>query len=221
MSDPLSTPILAADWLTHNVRRFRLAKPAGWAYEPGQAIDLAIDAPDWREQVRPFTFTSLPDDDALELVIKVYPDHGGVTHQLGRIEVGERVLMGEPFTAIEYGGPGLFVAGGSGITPFLAQLRHLARQGGLDGHRLIFSNHRWGDVILREELESLLGDNLFLTLTREERAGVRHGRIDERLLREAGAHEAERVYLCGPDGLVEEIGGRLRGLGRPTEALIA
>lgn len=221
MSALISTSVLAADWVTHNVRRFTLAKPAGWDYTAGQAIDLALDAEGWREELRPFTFTSLPEDETLELVTKVYWDHDGVTKQLGDLKPGDRVLMSEPFTAIEYGGPGLFIAGGSGITPFLATFRHLARHGSLAGHRLLYSNHGWEDVILREELERLLGDELVLTLTRETRPGVRHGRIDEALLLEAHANEAERVYLCGPDGLVEDIGAKLRELGRPTEALIA
>ena len=73
--------------------------------------------------------------------------------------------MSEPFGTISYQGPGVFIAGGAGITPFLAMLRDLARRGELDRQTLIFSNKAPRDVICEKELRHLLGERCILTCT--------------------------------------------------------
>ncbi len=61
--------------VTHDVKSFTIEKPDGYDFEPGQATEVAIDKDGWREEKRPFTFTSLPEDDELEFTIKIYPEH--------------------------------------------------------------------------------------------------------------------------------------------------
>ena len=78
--------IKAAEYVTHNVRRFDVEKPPGFSFEPGQATEVSIDRDGWRDEKRPFTFTALPEWDDLQFTIKIYPDHGGVTDQLGKLE---------------------------------------------------------------------------------------------------------------------------------------
>ena len=78
-----SVKILDAVWETHDVMRFRVEKPDGFEFVPGQATDVAIDRDGWREEKRPFTFTALNAWPELEYVIKIYPDHGGVTERIG------------------------------------------------------------------------------------------------------------------------------------------
>ncbi|RUO50802.1 hypothetical protein CWE21_01525 [Pseudidiomarina aquimaris] len=65
--------------VTHDVKRIRLAKPDGYQFTPGQATEVALDREGWRDEKRPFTFTSLNSDPWLEFTIKVYPEHDGVT----------------------------------------------------------------------------------------------------------------------------------------------
>jgi cytochrome-b5 reductase len=71
--------LLMSGFVTHDVRRFIVSRPDGFEFEPGQGVELAIDHPDWREEGRPFTPTSLDDDRVLEFTIKAYPAHKGVT----------------------------------------------------------------------------------------------------------------------------------------------
>ena len=47
--------------VTHDVKGFRLLKPEYYSFDPGQATELAINKPGWREEKRPFTFTNLPE----------------------------------------------------------------------------------------------------------------------------------------------------------------
>lgn len=74
---------------------------------------------------RPFTFTSLNDNSFLEFTIKIYNDHEGVTKQLGLLKTGDKLLIDDVWGAIEYKGPGYFIAGAAGLTPFIAILRDL------------------------------------------------------------------------------------------------
>ena len=65
--------------LTHDTNRLVFTRPEGYDFTPGQATDFALDQDGWREETRPFTFTSQPDEPILEFTIKSYPDHDGVT----------------------------------------------------------------------------------------------------------------------------------------------
>jgi ferredoxin-NADP reductase len=121
--------ILEKSKVTHDVWALTTARPDGFSFEPGQATEVRIDREKWREEPRPFTFTSLPDDDVLEFTIKAYRDHDGVTNKLDDVKVGEKLLIDDPWGAITYKGPGTFIAGGAGITPFLAILRDLKQKG--------------------------------------------------------------------------------------------
>ncbi len=114
--------------VTHDVKRFKMDKPEGFEFIPGQATEVAIDKPDWRDEKRPFTFTSLNGEPDLEFVIKIYDDHNGVTHKLDTLNIGDQLIIDDPWGTIQYKGPGVFLAGGAGVTPFIAILRRLARE---------------------------------------------------------------------------------------------
>ena len=74
MSDYVVT-ILESHYITHDVKRFVTNKPIGYSFIPGQATDVSINIPEWKNRLSPFTFTSLPDWDNLEFTIKIYNDH--------------------------------------------------------------------------------------------------------------------------------------------------
>ncbi|MEI9808741.1 MAG: FAD-binding oxidoreductase [Bacteroidota bacterium] len=74
--------IISITDVTHDVKSFRLEKPGGYQFIPGQATEVSIHKEGWENERRPFTFTSLNDDPWLEFTIKRYADHDGVTNQL-------------------------------------------------------------------------------------------------------------------------------------------
>ena len=73
--------IIKTEYITPDVKRFVLTKPKGFRYTPGQGCMVAIDQEGWREKQLPVTFTGLPSARTLELIIKIYPAHQGVTHK--------------------------------------------------------------------------------------------------------------------------------------------
>ena len=217
---PKASTLLLSEFVTHDVRRLLLSRPEGLDWEPGQGIELMIDDDEWREEVRPFTPTSLRQDLILELTLKRYPERDGVTLALHELQPGAGLLIGEAFGTIGYQGPGTFIAAGTGLTPFLAILRHLAADDALDGHQLLLTNKTQRDVICAEELRHYLGEHCVLTFTHEPNADVLGQRIDADFLDRHIGSRNQYFYICGPDGFVAEIKGHLEGLGVDPERLV-
>jgi ferredoxin-NADP reductase len=211
--------ILEAENVTHNVRRFRFEKPSGYEFKPGQATDVMIDRDGWREKKRPFTFTCLRDQDYLEFTIKIYSDHDGVTNQLGGMGAGDHLLIEDPWGTIQYKGKGTFIAGGAGITPFIAILRDLADKGEIEGNRLFFANKTNKDIILRDTWENMPGlDHIFVT--DDGSGGFPSGRIDKDFLKKHVDDFSQHFYVCGPDKMVADLKATLKELGAEPDALV-
>jgi ferredoxin-NADP reductase len=212
--------ILSIDHVTHDTLRVVTEKPGGYQYVPGQATDMAINKNGWQNEKRPFTFTSLPDEDHLEFIIKTYPEHDGATDKLLDMEAGDELILHEVFGSIRYKGEGTFIAGGAGVTPFLCMLRQLHRDGKVGGNRMIFANKTTADIILKEELEHYLGDRLVHILSEEQKTGYAHGLITEDFLRKHLGREDGFVYLCGPMPMMEAIEKQLEALGVPKKRIV-
>ena len=215
------TTILMSQFVTHDVKRFIVTKPEGFSFLPGQGVELVIDQDKWRdEDGRPFTPTSLATDQVLEFTIKRYPDHKGVTDKLHTLKPGAKLLLSDPFGSIAYKGPGVFIAGGAGITPFLAIIRQLAAESKLSGNSLLFSNKTPQDVICEKELRHAFGDRCHLICTRQKAAGYESGRIDRNYLERQLSPDDKYTYVCGPELFVTEITAALKNLGRDAESIV-
>src|SRR5580704_10353869 len=103
--------VLESTNITHDVKCFVVEKPAGYDFIPGQVTDVSINLPEWKNVLRPFTFTCLKEKDYIEFMIKIYNDHEGVTHRLGNCKAGDTLILHDIFGAIRYNGPGVFMAG--------------------------------------------------------------------------------------------------------------
>lgn len=217
--DSFIVKVLHTDYVTHNVKRFVLEKPAGYNFIPGQATDVAINKAGLETELRPFTFTGLNNDDHLEFIIKIYTGHNGVTEKLANVKAGDELIIHEVFGAIAYQGPGVFIAGGAGITPFIAILRSLKAGNQLAGNTLLFANHAEQDIILKEELHELLGENCLHVLAQPLLAGQPGRYIDGQLL-EQYLSKTAWYYICGPDTFTEKMINYLQDLGIATERII-
>ena len=205
---------------THNVNSYRVDKPRAFRYDPGQATDLSLRLPGWETEKRPFTFTSLPDDQWLEFTIKSYDDHDGLTHQLHTLKTGDQFEISDAWGAIHYDGEGVFIAGGAGVTPFIAILRDLYHRGKIGNNRLLFSNKTEADIILHDEFEHMLGSRFINSITEQEDTSYHKGKIDKTFLMEHAAPFSQHFYVCGPDAFNEAILQTLRGLGAKPESLV-
>ena len=214
------TTLLMKQFVTHDVLRFVVARPDGFDFEPGQGVDLAIDADGWHEQSRPFTPTSLAHDKVLEFTIKIYAEHAGVTDALAHLQPGAALTISEPWGSIRYKGPGVFIAGGAGITPFLAIVRHMRGENLLPGHGLIFANKTPADVICEKELRTTFGTRANFLVDGGASPGFEAGRVDEALLKRLIVDWDQHFYVCGPPPFNDAVMLALRQLGAQPEALI-
>lgn len=212
--------LLAIRQVTHDVKEFRVEKPKGYRFIPGQATDVSVNRPEWKDNKHPFTFTGLNEDAFLQFTIKGYPERHGVTELLHQLKPGDEIIIGDVWGAIEYSGPGCFLAGGAGITPFLAIFRQLYKDNQTAGNTLFFSNKTVADIIEQEELLRILGVRANFLLTRERQPGYFSGRIDAAFLQEQVTDLKQPFYICGPDEMVHKLSATLASLGAAPEGLV-
>lgn len=212
--------VLEAKFITHDVKRFVVEKPEGYNFIPGQATDISINLPEWKDQLRPFTFTNLRESKYLEFMTKLYTDHEGVTNMLGRVNAGDELILHDVFGAIQYKGPGVFIAAGSGITPFISIFRELYRHNLINGNRLIYVNKTSEDIIMGQELFKMLKKNFVNVLTRENTVGFIGKRIDRNFLIENIVDFSQHFYVCGPEDFVRDINKYLVDLGADVSSLV-
>jgi len=216
-----SSTVLMTEFVTHDVKRFIITRPRDLDYRPGQGVELFVNEPKWRnEEGRPFTPTSLRDDKVLEFTIKRYAAHKGVTDKLHTLKPGAKLLISEAFGTITYKGPGVFIAAGAGVTPFIAITRQLARRGKLDSNSLVYSNKTPGDVICEKEFRHYFGERCILTCTRGSAAGYENRRITPEFLKEKIQDFSQHFYVCGPDEFVEGVKSFLKVLGASPDSVV-
>ncbi len=209
--------VLSIEPVTHDVKHYRIEKPPGYTFEPGQATDVAINKEKWKEELRPFTFTGLNKDPYLEFTIKSYRDHDGVTNALDHLNPGDELIIHDVWGAITYKSPGYFIAGGAGITPFIAIFRELYKSNTIDGNELFFSNKTAADIIMKDEFTKMLGSKAHFVLTKEE---GKKEYIDKDFLIKHVKDFSKPFYICGPDKMVEGISAIVKELGAKPEALV-
>lgn len=212
--------IISTEYITHDVKHFVVERPAGFEFVPGHATDLSINKEGWKDNKHPFTFTGLVRAPHLEFTIKIYPNPEGVTHHLSKLRKGDELIIGDPWGAIEYKDPGYFIAGGAGITPFIAILRDLYKDGKVADNVLFFSNKTDRDIILKSELETMLGKNAHFTITRQKDSKYDKRKINSDFLKTEVKDLSKHFYVCGPDEMVQEINEILVKLGAKADAVV-
>ncbi len=214
---------------TPRARTLVLDVPQWPGHRAGQHVDVRLVAEDGYQAQRSYSIASSPEDGTLALTV-VRLDDGEVSPYLCDVlRAGDGLEVRGPiggyfvWTAAVRG-PLLLVAGGSGIAPLMAMLRHRARADASERSavpvRLLYSARTPDDVIYRAELEQLADPPLVevvLTLTRGAPpmwTGYRR-RIDRAMLEVVSwpPSAAPHAYVCGPTSLVESVATLLVELG--------
>ena len=188
----------------------------GWpGHQAGQHVDVRLTAEDGYRAERSYSIASAPEDDRLVLTVERLEEGEVSPYLAGELRAGDSIELRGPiggyFVWTEaLGGPLLLLAGGSGIVPLRAMLRHRqAIRSGVPA-RLLYSARALDEVIYHDELARLAtadGVDVRFTLTRrwpDTWDGYRR-RIDAALLHEVAWPAAERplIYVCGGTGFVE------------------
>lgn len=204
----------------------------GWpGHRAGQYVDVRLIASDRHQPTRSFSIASAPEDGYLALTIERLQDGEVSAHLCGELRAGDRFELRGPFGRFTWDvadqGPLFLVAGGSGIVPLMAILRHRAAvlpdapaRRALPA-RLLYSSRRATEVIFRPELERLVGSDdslhVMYAITRAPAPDwtAQHTRIDRAMLAAAGWAPAERprIFVCGPAPFVSFVAAELEALG--------
>ena len=211
---------------TGRVATLTLEVPGWDGHLPGQHLDVRLTAEDGYTAERAYSIASAPDGERVELAVERLDDGEVSPYLTQELRRGDELELRGPVGGYFVwepgrGGPLLLVAGGSGVVPLMAMLRHRAATDSQVPTRLLYSSRTLDDVIFREELERLAaaGDGLTVThaLTRAQPPGWTGyaRRIDAVMLEEVGWRPGERplAYVCGPTRLVEAVAGQLVALG--------
>jgi ferredoxin-NADP reductase len=203
---------------TKRVSSFHLTLPQPFSFHAGQHVDVRLTAPDGYQAQRSYSIASAPETvDGIELAIERLDD-GEVSpffHDIAAVgdEIELRGPIGGHFIwSVADGGPLLLVAGGSGVAPLMAMIRHRAAQGSQVPTLLLYSSRTWDDVVFRDELlafgEQRTGFDFIITQTREpaRRSGDYARRIDIAMVSTVLArlaHTPKHVFVCGGNPFVE------------------
>ncbi len=212
---------------TPTVRSIVLAVQDWPGHLPGHHVDVRLTAPDGYQAQRSYSIASPPDRAGqIVLTVERLPDGEVSPYLVDELRPGDQLELRGPIGGYfvweaRMGGPLLLVAGGSGIVPLMAMVRHRAAVHSPVPARLLYSSRSLPDVIYRGELDRLAAANDGLdvrhTLTRASPADWTGytGRIDIQMLREVAWPPTRQpiAYICGPTPLVESVAGTLVELG--------
>jgi ferredoxin-NADP reductase len=215
--------------------RTLLLEVPGWpGHRPGQHVDVRLTADDGYQTERSYSIASPPEESRIALTVERLDDGEVSPYLTDVLRIGDQLELRGPIGGhfvwhAALGGPLLLVAGGSGIVPLAAMLRHRAsvletsdvRMRHNVPARLLYSARRWDEVFYRNELTRFAkNDETFevaFTLTRESPQGWNgfQRRIDRMMLAEIAWPPGERpqVFVCGPTPLVESVAAELVELG--------
>ncbi|MDY0006284.1 MAG: hypothetical protein RBS22_05620, partial [Spongiibacteraceae bacterium] len=124
------------------------------------------------------------------------------------------------FGAIQYQGEGTFIAGGAGVTPFIAILRDLRAKHAIGDNRVIFANKTRKDIILHEELREMLGDQLVNILSKEKTADYPCGQVSAEFINQHCGSLDKYFYVCAPPPMMEAVQKHLAALNVAEDRIV-
>jgi ferredoxin-NADP reductase len=187
----------------------------------GQHVDVRLTAEDGYQAQRSYSIASAPEAPALELTIERIPDGEVSPYLVDEARAGDRFELRGPIGGYfvwhaGIDGPLGLIAGGSGLVPLMAMLRHRRAAGATNDARLLVSARTLDDVLYRDELEGA-----HITLTQQAPPGWDGftRRLDAEMLRAIWPAPGARFYVCGPTPFVEAAAGLLVSLGHAPAAV--
>ena len=223
--------VVATQTETARAKSITLALPNWRGHQAGQHVDVRLTAEDGYQAERSYSIASSPEEaPRVTLTVERLNDGEVSPYLTDELRVGDKLELRGPIGGYfvweaSLGGPLLLVAGGSGIVPLMAMLRHRAAVGSTAATRLLYSSRSFEEVIYRDELDRLVRSSTMLevvyTLTRSHPPGWTEytRRIDTDMLREVSwpTDQYPLTYICGPTPFVETAAASLVTLGHdPT-----
>ena len=215
---------------TPRVKSLILDVPDWTTHLAGQHVDVRLTAEDGYQAQRSYSIASPPEVTYLMLTVERIEDGEVSPYLVDELLGGDRIELRGPIGGYfvwdardgkNDGSPVFLVAGGSGIAPLMAMIRHRANSQNKVPTKLLYSSRSYDDIIYRAELDDISANDPSLrvihTLTRRQPENwMSYGRrIDRAMLAETAWQPAEKpiAFTCGPTALVETVANDLLELG--------
>ena len=213
---------------TARVRTISLSVPDWAGHRAGQHVDVRLTADDGYQAEREYSIASAPGE-PVSITVERLEDGEVSPYLTEELRVGDELELRGPVGGyfvwdVADGGPLLLLAGGSGVVPLRAILRHRERVGSTVPVRLLYSSRSLADVIYRSELDQPLeGVTVIHTLTRQQPPGWTGyaRRVDQQMIAEVAwpAADGPLAYACGPTSFVEGVASDLVAFGYPPRRI--
>ena len=220
---------------TPKAKSLILEVPEWTTHLAGQHVDVRLMAEDGYQAQRSYSIASPPEETYLMLTVERIEDGEVSPYLTDELRVGDQIELRGPIGGYfvwnardeKDDSPLFLVAGGSGIVPLMAMIRHRANSGSKVPTKLLFSSPYHEEIIYREELDHISENDSSLsvihTLTRRQPQNWKsYGRrIDRAMLADTAWRPAEnpRAFTCGPTTLVEKVANYLQELGYEPECI--
>jgi ferredoxin-NADP reductase len=210
---------------TPRVKSLTIDLPEWRGHRAGQHVDIRLTAGDGYQTVRSYSIASPPEEQRVIVTIERLDDGEVSPYLVDEVRPTDALELRGPIGGyfvweISQGGPLFLVAGGSGIVPLMAMIRHRLAGGSQVPITVLYSARSAEDVIYRAQLdglESQQGINMIYTFTRSQPPGWTgySRRIDGSLLAEVAPSASTNplAYICGPTALVEAAASGMVALG--------
>lgn len=189
----------------------------GWpGHLAGQHVDVRLTAEDGYQAQRSYSIASPPEATRVILTVERLEDGEVSPYLVGEVRAGDKIELRGPIGGYFVWKTGddrplLLVAGGSGIVPLMAMIRHHSAAGSTAQVRLLYSSRSLEDLIYRDELTNLAAGGMRLkvshTLTRSQPPGWEgySRRVDGEMMAEVAwpRKDSPAVFVCGPTAFVE------------------
>lgn len=203
--EPIGATVTAVEQVASETVRLEVQVPDALVFEPGQYVRIQPPGADFH---RSYSMANVPGSDRLQFFIRLVPD-GAFSQWLATAQVGDPLELSTPhgtFFLRDEDRPRLFVAGGTGVAPFLSMLRSMAARPSAQRTTVLIGARTAGHLFAIDELnalrEQLPGVDLQIAVEQEAQAGCHQGYATD-LIPALGLDPSTRVYLCGPPPMVE------------------
>jgi ferredoxin-NADP reductase len=190
--------------------------PAWPGHLAGQHVDVRLTADDGYQAQRSYSIASPPEDPRVAITVERLDDGEVSPYLVGELKPKDKLELRGPIGGYfvwkaEDRRPLLLIAGGSGVVPLMAMIRHRATTRASNPTCMLYSSRSLEDVIYRAELEHLVAADGMLrvshALTRSQPPGWRgySRRLDRAMIQDVAWPEKDdpQVFICGPTPFVE------------------
>lgn len=205
--------LLKKEKITHDVMGLTLERPYDYAFSPGQYLEVTLDRPGAPREQAALPFTGLNSEPELHVALKSQLGKQDISAHIKRLEEGAMVQISDPQDEVVYHGPGVFIAGGTGIRPLMAIFRQLEKDGKLAGNLLLYANKRGEDICFEGELHRMFGTKVISILALEDQPRNAAGEIEAGFIRKHVKDLHRPFQACGPEPFVNSVASVLREVG--------